>query len=96
MDLIIENVCDFFKIDKQKVIDKSNKQDICIIRNYIYYILHYEYNFSITQIAKKFNRCRREISYRISEAKFRIGYFKPMQQEYSSIIEYINKRKGEC
>lgn len=91
MDLIINYICEYFKIDEEKVIEKSNKQDVCIIRNYIYYILHYDYKFSISQIARRFNRCRREINYRVSDAKYRISYFKSMNEEYNNILGYIKK-----
>lgn len=93
MDLIIDKVCAYFNVDKEKVIAKSNKQDISIVRNYIYYILHYEYNFSIGNIAKRFGRCRREINYRVSEIKYRIEYFPNNKQEYQGIIDDLNKKK---
>lgn len=93
MDLIIDKICTYFNIDKEKVIAKSNKQDVSIVRNYIYYILHYEYNFSIGNIAKKFGRCRREINYRVSEIKYRIEYFPFNKQEYQEIIDNLNKKK---
>lgn len=94
MDKVIENICVYYHINKDKVIEKTNKQEISIIRNYIYYILHYDYNFSIGQIAKKFNRCRREINYRVSEVKYRIEYFTKNKNEYNEILKEIGKSKG--
>lgn len=93
MDLIIDDICTYFKIEKESVIAKTNKQDIAIVRNYIYYILHYNYNFSVGQIAKRFDRCRREIHYRVSELKYRIEYFPFNKQEYQDIIKFINTKK---
>lgn len=93
MDSTIEQVCDYFNISKERVIEKTNKQDISMIRNYIYYILHYEYKFSIGQIARRFGRCRREINYRVSELKYRIEYFPFNKQEYQEIINHINKKE---
>lgn len=93
MDSTIEQVCDYFNISKERVIEKTNKQDISMIRNYIYYILHYEYKFSIGQIARRFGRCRREINYRVSELKYRIEYFPFNKQEYQDIINHINKKE---
>jgi len=93
MDWVIDKICAYFKIDKESVIAKSNKQDVSIVRNYIYYILHYEYNFSIGNIAKRFRRCRREIHYRVSEVKYRIEYFPSNKQEYQAIIDNLSKKK---
>lgn len=93
MDSTIEQVCDYFNISKERVIEKTNKQDISMIRNYIYYILHYEYKFSIGQIARRFGRCRREINYRVSELKYRIEYFPFNKIEYQDIINYLNKKE---
>ena len=92
MDLIIEKVCTYFNIDKEKVIAKSNKQDVSIVRNYIYYILHCEYNFSIGNIAKRFGRCKREIHYRVSEVKYRIEYFSLNKREYKEIMSFLAKK----
>ena len=93
MDWVIDKICAYFNIEKDSVIAKSNKQNISIVRNYVYYILHYEYNFSIGSIAKRFERCRREIHYRVSELKYRIEYFPFNKQEYQEIIDFINKKK---
>lgn len=93
MDLIIDEICAYFKVEKESVIAKSNKQDVSIVRNYIYYILHYDYNFSIGQIAKRFNRCRREIHYRVSEVKYRINYFPFNKEEYQAIVDSLDKKK---
>ena len=91
MDLIIDKICSFFNIKKDSIIAKSNKQDVSTIRNYTYYILHYEYNYSVGQIAKRFSRCRREINYRVSETKYRVEHFAVNKKEYQSIIDAINK-----
>lgn len=93
MDDIIKKVCDYFNIEPSKIIEKTNKQDISTIRNYTYYVLHYEYQFSIGQIAKRFGRCRREINYRVSELKYRIEYFSFNKIEYQQIINFINKKE---
>lgn len=94
MELIIETICAYFSLEKNNVIEKTNKQTISIARNYIYYILHYEYGYSISQIAKRFNRCKREINYRISEIKYRINYFQSIKKEYQDILQNLNKVKG--
>lgn len=93
MEKIISSVCDFFNIDKEKVIEKTNKGDISLIRNYIYYILHCDYNYSVGQICKFFNRCRREVFYRISETKYRIGYFVDYNKEYKAIKAHIEEKE---
>lgn len=89
MDLIIDRICTYFNVDKENVIAKTNKQDVSMVRNYIYYILHYDYRFSIGQISKRFKRCKREINYRVSEMKYRIAYFNIYKEEYNDITKSI-------
>lgn len=91
MDKVIQTICLHFNIDKEIIINKTNKQDISIVRNYVYYILHYDFKYSIGQIAKKFNRCKREISYRVSETKYRVEYFTQNKKEYKEVIEALKK-----
>lgn len=93
MENIIDAICTYFNIDKESVIAKSNNHKISNIRNYIYYVLHYEYKFSIGQIAKRFGRCRREINYRVSEIKYRVEYFPFNKQEYQELMQYIRKKE---
>lgn len=94
MDLVIDSICDFFDVQKEAIIRKDNSHKISITRNYIYYILHYDFNFSIGKIAKRFNRCRREISYRVSETKYRIEYIKEFKNQYQQINDFMYKNKG--
>ena len=73
---------------------KTNNHNISMQRNYIYYILHYDFKFSINQIGKCFKRSGREINYRISEMKYRIEYFKDYRAKYVDLYDYALNHIG--
>ena len=52
-------------------------------RNMTFYILHVDYNFSISQIARFFNRCERTIQYSNAAIKCRLQMVKEEMDLYN-------------
>lgn len=91
MENIVNKICAVYDMPVANILLKSTKREYSNIRNYVYYILHYDYAYSISQIAKFFNRCKREINYRISETKYRISCVSSYKEEYDFILSQLNK-----
>lgn len=94
MESIIKSLCEYLNVQYEDVMRKTNNHSISMQRNYIYYILHYDFKFSINQIGKCFKRSGREINYRISEMKYRIEYFKDYRAKYVDLYDYALNHIG--
>ena len=94
MESIIKSLCEYLNVQYEDVMRKTNNHNISMQRNYIYYILHYDFKFSINQIGKCFKRSGREINYRISEMKYRIEYFKDYRAKYVDLYDYALNHSG--
>lgn len=88
MEKAIRCLCDCLSANYDDILRKTNNHSISMNRNYIYYILHYDCKYSVGQIAKFFSRSRREISYRLSEMRYRIEYFGSYRCTYDKLYEY--------
>ncbi len=91
MQEIIEKICAVYSMPAENILLKSTKREYTNIRNYVYYILHYDYAYSVGQIAKHFKRCKREVNYRLSEAKYRISCVSSYKEEYDYILTKLNR-----
>lgn len=91
MQDIIEKICAVYNMPVENILLKSTKREYTNVRNYVYYILHYDYAYSVGKIAKHFNRCRREVNYRLSEAKYRISHISSYKEEYDYILLQLNR-----
>ena len=69
IDNIEKKVCDYFNIRTQDIINKDRTSQKSLARGYIYYILHCEYNMSITKIANTYHITRRAIFWHVSKVR---------------------------
>lgn len=85
MDKFKVVVEEYFGVKWDAITDKGKEKKVCYSRNFVYYILHCKYNLSIGKIAKMFNRCDREIKYRIAIVRAAINYQKKYIEAYKAI-----------
>ena len=90
IDKVEKRVCDHFGINEQLVINKGRKSQVSMARGYIYYILHYDYNLSITQISNTYFLTRRAIFWHVSKVKHLLKQ-RIYKGIYDEICELINK-----
>lgn len=92
IDEIVEGIANYFGFLSDDLVYRDTKNDVSKARNYAYYVLHYEYGFSLSQISKFFDRTKRNISYQISGVKYLIKNLKEYTQEYNLLIMSINNK----
>jgi chromosomal replication initiator protein len=56
MDNIINGVCEYYKVDLEKIMGTSRKPNYVIPRHMVQYLMKKELNMNYVQIAKIFNR----------------------------------------
>jgi chromosomal replication initiator protein len=56
MDNIINGVCEYYKVDLEKIMGSSRKPNYVIPRHMVQYLMKKELNMNYVQIAKIFNR----------------------------------------
>lgn len=87
MDLIETTVCKYFSVEEKDVVSRNHKRDASLARGFIWYILHYNYNFSIKKLANGYYRNIRSITSLISKTKHAIKKQVSYKQMYNFIIE---------
>lgn len=82
---IEDKTCLVMGVTNKDIRDKNNKKNDSLARGYVWYILHYDYNLSVSQIAKEYNRSKRAVFYLISKTK----YIVDNQSTYKKLYEKI-------
>lgn len=93
-ELIESNILSHYGIDNDALYSNAHGREKGIVTNvrYVYwYILHYQFGLSATQISRQFNKCRRLVYRGIGVVKYCVTYDK----YYIDIYDNITKRTGE-
>lgn len=72
----------YFNITDEDVLGKNRKEEISVARHIIWYVLHYNFGMSISELSKTFLRSKRSIFRGISRIKNGLG-----QNYYRNIYE---------
>lgn len=87
MDLVEPIVCKYFNVNEKDVVSRNHKRDASLARGFIWYILHYNYGFSIKKLANGYYRNIRSITSLIAKTKHAIKKQVSYKQMYDTIIE---------
>lgn len=80
-----EKICKYFGVDSERLLEKNKYRQECLARCYLWYILHYEYNWSINDIAKCYERNARTVKRRIARTKYVVTTQKLYKEHYEKI-----------
>lgn len=83
----VESICQCFGFDKKEFIKHRGNRKMSSVRNVVFYVLHQEMGFSLSKIAKFFNRQIRTIVIANATIKYRL------QNNFSEETELYNKCK---
>lgn len=72
IDKYVDSICNCFGFEKNEFIKPRVGRKISSVRNIVYYILHKEMGFSLSKIAKYFNRQIRTIVIANATIKYRL------------------------
>lgn len=89
---IIESIANYFGYYYDDLLSRDKNGDLPLARNYAYYLLHYEYGFSISKIAKTFGRTKRNVFHQIASIKYLINNINEYNQEYYRLVFSINNK----
>lgn len=86
---VIKQVFDYLEVNPSKAITKSKDRRVSDARHYVWYILHYNYDYSSYLIANIFNRERRSVMVGIANTKFFVEHMPKDADTYNNILETI-------
>lgn len=89
MDLVESIVCKYFNVNEKEVVGRNHKRDASLARGFIWYILHYNYGFSINKLANGYYRNIRSITSLIAKIKHAIKKQISYKQMYNTMIEQL-------
>jgi chromosomal replication initiation ATPase DnaA len=82
----IENkICRYFNVTQDLLVGKNCFGQASLARNYLWYILHYDYNLSINTISKEYDRTQRRIKRVVSKTKYLVTTQRLYKEHYEKI-----------
>lgn len=88
-DKIESSVCEACEVSIEDIHNKDTKHKVSLARAIIWYILHYEYRWSIATISKEYSRTERNIKYMIAKVRNYITFDKATNKLYYKIRSSI-------
>lgn len=82
-------VCENFSVDESKIYDKFCHREISKARSFAIYILHKEYGYSASELAKAYKRNRRSIYGNCEKIGIFIDLYEDYNKDYISIKEKL-------
>lgn len=70
IERVEKNVCSFFGVNRQSIVNQDRTSQVSMARGYIFYILHKDYGLSISKIANTYFRTPRAVFWHINKIKF--------------------------
>lgn len=89
IDKIEKEVCSYFKISEQDIINKDNSEVISNARHFLWYILHFKLAMSPLTISKIYFRLPRTIKRGYAKIKSGIKYHSYYQIMYAELEQKI-------
>lgn len=89
MDKVEKVISRKFHIDSQRFIEKDTSDNVSLARSYLFYILHYDYNFSAAKISDNYFRTIRAVFFSLSKIGYRIKNQRIYKDMYNEIVNNI-------
>lgn len=89
IDRIEQQVCSYFKISEQDIINKDNSEVISNARHFLWYMLHFKLEMSPLSISKIYFRQPRTVKRGYAKIKSGIKYHSYYQTMYKELEEKI-------
>ena len=90
IDNVEKDVCAFFGVNRQAIVNKDRTSQVSMARGYIFYILHNDYKFSMSKIANTYFRTPRAVFWHINKIKHFLK-----QKMYKEIYNIICKQENK-
>ena len=82
---IEDKICEHFNVTLDLLIGKNCFGKASLARNYLWYILHCDYNLSINTISKEYDRTQRRIKRVVSKTKYLVTTQRLYKEHYEKI-----------
>lgn len=90
IDFTEKIVSEYFNVGLNEVASRNHKRDASLARGFIWYILHYNYDLSISKLSIEYYRNRRSINYLIAKIKIAVK----KQVSYKEMYKAIKIKMG--
>ena len=95
MEDIISIVCRFFKVSKEELMIKRSCDKVSTARMFAVYILHNDFNYSISCLAKRFDILRSSVFAIARKARNRINLYIEDYAYYDELLAQIDDENTE-
>lgn len=75
-----------YKIGQDELRKGTSKHIYADARSMVWYILHYDYSYSINELAREYKKTPRNIKYMVSKMKFQIKKDPKARADYELIL----------
>lgn len=89
IDNIQKNICLYFKIDEQEIVNNGRTENIVLARSFFFYILHYNLSMSTNCISSNYLRIPRNVYKLYAKVRHGLKYYKFYNVIYDEIMEKI-------
>lgn len=85
IEKVKHQVCTYYKVTFEQVLEKNNSKQVSGARNMMMYILHCDIEVSFGVLAKMFKRTSRNVQMRVADTKYIVENQKKYQRIYTEI-----------
>lgn len=89
IDKIEKEICSYFKVTEQEIINKNNSDIVSNSRHFLWYMLHFKLSMSPLTISKIYSRLPRTIKRGYAKIKSGIKYHSYYRAMYKELEEKI-------
>lgn len=83
---IEKKICKYFDVTPDLLVGKNCFGQASLARNYLWYILHYDFKMSISTIANEYERTQRRVKRVVSKTKYLVTTQRMYKEHYDKIV----------
>ena len=92
MKELIDEICNILGVDVAEVMSRKRSKQLDAARNFIFYIAHCNFGYSVGELSRMFGRTRRAVFTSIANTKTCLQYIRETKATYNLIITTINQK----
>ena len=92
MKELIEEICNVLGVSVEEAMSRKRSKQLDSARNFIFYIAHCNFGYSVGELSRMFGRTRRAVFNSIAKTRIWLQYIKETKATYNLIITTINQK----
>lgn len=92
MKELIDEICNILGVDVAEVMSRKRSKQLDAARNFIFYIAHCNFGYSVGELSRMTGRTRRAVFNSIAKTRIWLQYIKETKATYNLIITNITQK----